>query len=101
MPIPATLLILLAPVAGALVLCLVREAQHALIRRIAVAATSVSLAGATYVAATYHIAAGGYQHEILVPWIQSLGIGFHLGVDGISAVLVLLHALCAFTGVLI
>ena len=101
MPSPVTLLILLPPALGALLLCVVGQDRTALIRRIAVTATTLPLLGAGYLALTYDIAAGGYQHEVLVPWIESLGIGFHLGVDGISTVLVLLHALCAFTGVLI
>ena len=33
------------------------------------------------------------RHEIDVPWIRSLGIRWHFGVDGISAALVLLTAL--------
>jgi len=70
-------------------------------RRIAVAATSVSLALAAWIVLDYDRATGGYQYEVLIPWIRPLGIGFHLGVDGMSAVLVLLHALCSFTGVLI
>lgn len=101
MPVPVALLILLAPIVGAVLLCMVRDHQHALIRRVSVLATSLSLLGALYAIATYNRAAGGYQHEVLVPWISSLGIGFHIGVDGISTVLVLLHALCALTGVLI
>lgn len=36
-----------------------------------------------------------------VPWIESLGIHYKLGVDGISAPMVLLTALVGFTGVLI
>lgn len=35
-----------------------------------------------------------------VPWISSLGIDFHLGADGISAVLVILTAIAAVAGVL-
>jgi NADH-quinone oxidoreductase subunit M len=101
MAIPLTLLMLLPPAIGAALLCALKGSQAALARRVAVAATAVSLAGAIIAAATYDTAAGGIQHELLVPWIRSLGIGFHLGVDGINAVLALLHALCAFTGVLI
>ena len=101
MPIPLSGLILAAPALGALALMVVPNRRHAFVRRIAVATTSVSLAGAIGAMVTYHRASGGYQHELAVPWIRSLGIGLHLGMDGISVVLVLLHALCAFTGVLI
>jgi NADH-quinone oxidoreductase subunit M len=95
------LTILLAPTLGALALLALRDDQHAWVRRIAVIATSVPLLGALYLATHYDVARGGYQHEVFVPWVASLGIGFHLGVDGISTMLVLLHALCGFTGVLV
>ncbi len=101
MPLPLSAIILFSPAVGALLLCAIQESRHALIRRVAVTSAVISLAGAMTLLLTYNAAAGGYQHEVLVPWIRTLGIGFHLGVDGISAVLVLLHALCAFTGVLI
>jgi NADH-quinone oxidoreductase subunit M len=95
-----SLIVLLAPAAGALLLCFMPDAADALVRRVAVAAVSVCLAGALFIVATFH-PGGGYQFQIHQPWIRSLGIGFHIGVDGISAVLVLLHALCSFTGVLV
>ncbi len=101
MAIPLPLLILLAPALGALVLCMVGSGRDALVRRIAVVSTSVSLLGALLAIMRYDPAAGGYQHELLIPWITAPRVAFHLGVDGISVVLVLLHALCAFTGVLI
>ena len=101
MVIPLSTGILLAPALGVLALLAVREQHHRLIRRLAVAATTISLAGAVMLVATYDRAQAGFQHEVFLPWISSLGVGFHLGVDGISVILVLLHALCAFTGVLI
>jgi len=100
MAIP-TLLALLSPALGAVLLCAVPQRRHTLIRRIALFAASVSLASAATLVSTYDVARAGYQFDVNVPWIGSLGIGFHLGVDGISVVLVLLHALCAFSGVLI
>jgi NADH-quinone oxidoreductase subunit M len=98
---PLSGLILFAPTAGAMLLLVVPAAREALVRRISVAATAVPLAGALCALASYDRAAGGYQFELMVPWIRTLGIGLHLGMDGISVVLVLLHALCAFTGVLV
>jgi len=92
---------LFAPAVGALALCLVPNDRSAWVRRIAVCATVVSLAAALVVIWRYDLSAGGYQNQVLLPWLPSLGIGFHLGVDGISATLALLHALCAFAGVLI
>ncbi|MBI2884652.1 MAG: NADH-quinone oxidoreductase subunit M [Candidatus Omnitrophica bacterium] len=94
-------LVLLAPAAASLLLCLVPSRQAAWVRRIAVLATGLSLAGALAIVWRYDRSLAGYQFEVVVPWISSLGISLHLGVDGIGAVLVLLHALCSFCGVLI
>ncbi len=78
-----------------------RQSHPHLVRRIAVTATGLSLVAAVWAVMTYDRARGGYQHELLVPWMTDLGINWHLGMDGISATLALLHALCAFAGVLI
>ncbi|MBI3088312.1 MAG: NADH-quinone oxidoreductase subunit M [Candidatus Omnitrophica bacterium] len=98
---PIVLVILLAPAAAALLLCLVPQHRPDWARRISVLATGIPLGLALWLVGHYDRAAGGYQYEVFVPWIRSLGIGFHLGVDGMSAVLVLLHALCSVCGVLI
>ena len=95
------LMIVLAPAVGALLILALPQGREAWVRRIAVLATGVSLWGAVAALCTYDRALGGYQHEVLIPWVERFGIGLHLGMDGISAVLVLLHALCALTGVLI
>ncbi|MBI4354455.1 MAG: NADH-quinone oxidoreductase subunit M [Candidatus Omnitrophica bacterium] len=97
----ALLLILLSPAIGALALLLVPQQRVDWVRRIAVASMTVALGMALWLVTHYDRSAGGYQFQVHLPWMQSLGIGFHLGVDGISVVLVLLHALCAFAGVLI
>lgn len=101
MTVPLSLLILLSPMAGVLLILLVPGDRPRLVRRLATAAVTVSLAAAGWAIWTYDAAAGGYQHTLALPWIRQLGIGLHLGIDGISVTLVLLHALCSFTGVLI
>ncbi|MEM4658673.1 MAG: NADH-quinone oxidoreductase subunit M, partial [Candidatus Methanosuratincola sp.] len=40
--------------------------------------------------ANFNAGYGGMQFEVKVPWIPSLGVSFHLGVDGISLFLILL-----------
>ncbi|MCU1537233.1 MAG: proton-translocating NADH-quinone oxidoreductase, chain, partial [Humibacillus sp.] len=49
--------------------------------------------GATVVAAVLAVVVVAGRHEVDVPWIRSLGVRWHFGVDGISAALVLLTAL--------
>ncbi len=50
---------------------------------------------------TYDMHAGGYQWQEAVPWIPRWGIGYHVGVNGISLPLVLLTGIVMFTGVLV
>ena len=49
--------------------------------------------GATLVTAALAVVVVSTRAEVDVPWIRSLGIRWHFGVDGISAALVLLTAL--------
>jgi NADH-quinone oxidoreductase subunit M len=48
----------------------------------------------------YDSAAGSIQFEEIIPWVQGVGISYHVGVDGFSTVLILLNSLVYFTGVL-
>ncbi len=40
--------------------------------------------------------AGGFRFEQQIPWVNALGIGYHVGVDGINVGLVLMGAIVAF-----
>ena len=92
---------LAAALLGAIAILLTPADRPAWVRRLAVTAASAALAAAFAMVLTYDRAAGGYQHELVLPWIPALGVSLHLGVDGISVVLTLLHAICSFAGVLI
>ena len=96
-----TAVMLLSPMVGVLAILLTPSRRPAWVRRIAVAATGVSLAAAISLLVTYDRSEAGYQAVVQIPWIAALGVSFHIGVDGISVVLALLHAICAFAGVLI
>jgi len=93
--------ILLFPLLAAVLLLFVPERKPEWVRRISVAATGIPLLLALFLVAQYDRANPGFQWVDKVSWIPVLGISYQVGVDGISAVLVLLHALCSFTGVLI
>lgn len=92
--------LLFAPVAAAAFIFFLPSRAVRAIRAVSLAAASVSLAAALWVFAAYDRAAGGYQFVDKAAWAPSLGIDYHAGVDGISAVLVLLTALCSFSGVM-
>jgi NADH-quinone oxidoreductase subunit M len=62
---------------------------------------TIALAFSIYVYFGYDQSVGGYQFEEQITWIKSLGISYHVGVDGMNLPLVLLTGIVIFTGVLI
>lgn len=101
MGFPILSIIVFTPITAAVILFLVPGDRLREIRFIALAAASLSLALSLWAYLSYNSAQGGYQFVTQVPWIPSLGITYHVGVDGISMPLVLLTGVVMFTGVLI
>ena len=98
---PVLSAILLAPALGCVALIFIKEESIAKIRAIAVISTSVSLALSLYILFAYDKTKGGYQFVEKIEWVRSLGISYHVGVDGISIALVVLTAFVIFTGVFV
>lgn len=84
------------PLLAALVLALVPRDYRVVIRALAVLATLVSAALAATMFVQFDPSVTGYQFEQQIPWVQSLGISYHVGVDGINVGLVLMGAIVAF-----
>lgn len=102
--------ILLTPVIGAVIILLLKKEAKEQARIIAAMSTGIALLLALFVFFGYSVdqantvnGDGGtyFAFEDHVKWIESVGISWHLGVDGISAPMVLLTAIAGFTGVLI
>ena len=93
-------LVLVNLLAGAAMFA-IPERQRLLAKLAALAAGTFSLAISTVTFALYDRAQGGFQFEDRFDWLPSIGISFHVGVDGISAPMVLLTGVVIFTGVLI
>jgi NADH-quinone oxidoreductase subunit M len=81
-----TLFLIFWPVLATLVFFALKR-QDA--KKWALAASLIELAIALVMVAGFN-PAGGLQFEVNYPWIRSLGINFHLAIDGISMLLVLL-----------
>ena len=83
----ASLVVLLAPAVGCFLLFLMKErddADRERIRGTATAFVTVSLLAAFWMWMNYDTSGERYQYVIDASWAPSLGIGFRLGVDGIS-----------------
>ncbi|MFZ5818574.1 MAG: complex I subunit 4 family protein [Chloroflexota bacterium] len=101
MTFPILSVIVFTPIlAGMLVLLFPAQRKNE-IRVTALAAATFALLLSVWVYFTYDSIAAGYQFQEAYSWLPALGIGYHVGVDGMSAPLVLLTGVVMFTGVLI
>jgi len=82
--------LILVPVVGAVVVMLIPERRRELVRPLGVVLSllPVPLAGGLFLA--FERGEAGFQFVERAVWIEGLGVGWHLGVDGISLLLVLL-----------
>ena len=81
----ALLATLFAPFLGAVVLLFVPNREPLLVRAVAVASAGTALLASLYVFLAYDPDQGGFQFITKWAWSEELGIGFHIGVDGIGA----------------
>jgi len=96
---PMLSLITLTPLLAAGGIMLVGRRRPAAVRGLAAGATIVTLALALDVYLAYDPGVGGFQFPERYPLVPALGISLELGVDGISALLVLLTAIIILGGV--
>jgi NADH-quinone oxidoreductase subunit M len=91
------------PIVAALLLIFVPRNYRVIIRAIAVLATLISAVLAVKMFCGYNAAlpdADGYRFVQQIPWVESLGISYHVGVDGINVGLILMGAIVAFAAAL-
>ncbi|MCX8154908.1 MAG: NADH-quinone oxidoreductase subunit M [Verrucomicrobiae bacterium] len=87
------------PLLGALLVWLVPRNYRLVIRLIALGSALGSLAAALLLFYRFDASQAGYQFVTRVPWVESLGMAFHFGVDGINLALLLMGALVTFAAV--
>jgi NADH-quinone oxidoreductase subunit M len=81
------------PLAVGVIIALLGRDQQKLGRNLAFATSLVTLAMAVALWVLYDNSRGGMQFVERVPWVPSLGIEYHLGLDGLGLLTVLLSAL--------
>ncbi len=94
--------IVFLPLVGAILIALFGGGRERLTRYLAAIFTFVPLLAAIGVFVRFDRSlTGGFQFEEKIPWIPALNANFHMGVDGISAPLVVLTTFLGFMVVLI
>jgi NADH-quinone oxidoreductase subunit M len=83
-------LVLWLPMAGALAVLMLRAEDHRAIRQAALVTTLATFAASLPLYVFFRASAAGMQFEERYPWIDAFGISYHLGIDGVSLLLVLL-----------
>ncbi len=101
MQFPVLSLIIFTPIITALLLLLLPENKKAEVRVVALAAATIALLLSIWVYFSYDVNQAGYQFIEKYSWLPVMGISYHVGIDGMSAPLLLLTGIVMFTGVLI
>jgi NADH-quinone oxidoreductase subunit M len=101
MQFPILSIIVFSPLVAALLILLIKPERKNEIRVVALAAAVFALLLSIWVYFSYDTVAGGYQFIEKHNWMPFMGIGYQVGVDGLSAPLVLLTGIVMVTGVLI
>lgn len=94
--------IFLLPLLGAVGVLFVPPTRAAWMRRLALVVTGIVALLALDLLDDFDAApvgAGGYRFVQQIPWIESMGISLHLGVDGINLGLIIMGAIVAFAAV--
>src|SRR6266851_5737390 len=89
-------LIICCPFLAAILLVFVPRSFRVIMRAVALAATLLSMLLAVTMFLQFRTGADGYQFKQQISWVHSLGISYHVGVDGINVGLVLMAAIVAF-----
>ncbi|HKE98024.1 MAG TPA: NADH-quinone oxidoreductase subunit M [Actinomycetes bacterium] len=90
-----------APLAGGLAVLVVPRSRPGAVIATAALAALLALAAGIALLARFDYAAGrSMQFEVRTGWISAVGVGFHLGIDGISLPLLILSLLLTFVCVL-
>jgi NADH-quinone oxidoreductase subunit M len=93
--------ILLLPLLGLFFVSLLPSEKTALIRRISGIAVLLPFILSLGVYASYDHNAGGFQFVQNIPWVVPFGISYHLGVDGINSLMLLLLGAASLAAVLV
>jgi NADH-quinone oxidoreductase subunit M len=98
---PILTIIWLTPIVGAVIILLIPKDRHTEIRMTALAAAFIAMALSLSAYFGYDKGLGGWQFEEAAQWVPSLGIGYHVGADGVNLPMLALTGVVIFTGVMI
>jgi NADH-quinone oxidoreductase subunit M len=97
---PLLTFIIFTPLAGAVLVAVLPRRRPEIVRAVGYVATAAELGFVGYLLYSFDTSASGYQFVENHPWIDTLGVRYVVGVDGISLFMVALTALLFPIGLL-
>lgn len=91
--LPSISLLTAVPLLGALAVLTIGARNKRLARGLALAVALIALAGVLILWHRFDSASGGLQFEEVHAWIPALGVQYHVGVDGLGLLMLLLSAI--------
>ncbi len=88
------------PTLGALLLLIIPGDRKDSIKGITLIISFVTMILSFWLYAMFETHGLGMQMEVNIPWIESMGVGYHLGIDGISLLLIVLTTVLTLLAVL-
>ncbi len=88
--LPFTSIVLFFPLVGAVILFFVKKEDAELIKRFTLAWTILAFVLSLGFVIGFRYGDPGFQFQESLPWIPQLGIGYEVGIDGISLLLIIL-----------
>ncbi len=89
------------PLIGAVIIAVLPSRNPNAFRWIALLTTGINFALSLYTTLTFVRGQPGYQFEEKASWIDSIGAGYHMGVDGVSVLMVQLNGLLFLIAILV
>lgn len=86
----------LIPLLGAALILIMPAGLIKQIRFIGVAASFLVMILAAVLCFSYDPSKGGWQFVTRIPWVPSFGLAYQVGLDGMGAVMILLHGILSF-----
>jgi NADH-quinone oxidoreductase subunit M len=83
-------LVIFLPLVGVFLLLFVPSSAHGTIKLVSLFISIVTMILSFMVWMQFDVVASGMQFELNIPWASSFGINYHLGIDGISLLLIVL-----------
>src|SRR5262245_36255956 len=88
--------IFILPLLAGVALAFVPRNYRVVLRAVPIAVTFVTMLLALLLFWRFDTGEAGYQFVQIIPWVSTLGINYHVGVDGVNVGLILMGAVVAF-----